>query len=167
MSIATRFWSQSCREYRDFQVVFALLTLNFVIPAVSYALRPEIAAGQFVAINHILGGIDYLFPEAGSRVWRYLAAANVMTLGLMCFLMQYDLRKYRVVLVPLCFLKAYNATLFLAGWYTSTGLPALLAIAIFDYVTSAAFAFFSLRAFRAIQTVGDGNLIPRPGFLRL
>src|SRR5687767_491616 len=106
------FWRQPCRAYRNFQIAFTILTLNFAIPAVSYALTPDTAMKQWVEINDVLGGAPYLFPEAESRVWRYLGAANVMTLGLMCFLLQWNLRRYRPVLLPLAFLKGYNATLF-------------------------------------------------------
>ena len=166
MSWILRFFRQPCGAYRNFQIVFTLLTLNFVIPAISYALAPQIAADQFRQINALLGGSSYDFPEAASRLWRYLGAANVMTLGLMCFLLQWDLRKYRVILLPLFFLKSYNATLYLFGYFGAPQYPAFLAVAIFDYITSWAFWFFSTRAHRAIQEVEDEQLIPRPASSR-
>jgi hypothetical protein len=157
-----QFWCQPCRRYRDFQVVFTLLTLNFVVPAVSYALRPEIAAAQFAAINELLGGAPYTFPEAGSRLWRYLGAANVMTLGLLCLLLQLDLRRYRASLGILVFLKSYNATLFLFGFVAATQFPALLAVALFDYATSLAFWFFATRAHHEIADRPNADLVPAP-----
>lgn len=156
------FWQQPSKAYRNFQVMFTLLTLNFVIPAISYAIAPEIAVGQFIQINELLGGAPFSFPEAGSRMWRYLGAANVMTLGLMCFLMQWNLRKYFVLLLPLVFLKAYNSTLFLFGFIASPQVPAFLAIAIFDYITSWAFWHFSRRAYHDIQTRENHALLPQP-----
>jgi hypothetical protein len=163
MSILRSFFGQPHRRYRDFQIVFALLTLNFSIPAVSYVVAPEIAHEQFSRIGEMFGGGAYTAPEPASRVWRYLGAANVMTLGLMCFLMQLNLRRNYVLLGPLTFLKAYNATLF-AGGFAVTGYPAFLAIALFDFLTSAAFVFFSRRAYRAIEGRPDGELVPRPGW---
>lgn len=157
------FLRQPARRYRDFQLVFTALTLNFALPAVSYVVAPEVAAEQISRINELLGGGPYTAPESASRVWRYLGAANVMTLALMCFLLQLDLRRYFVVLLPLTFLKAYNATLFLVGGLV-TGAPALVAIAIFDYLTSAAFVFFSRRAHAEIRVLDDALLVPRPYF---
>lgn len=162
MESLKRFWNQPARAYRDFQIVFTLLTLNFVIPAVSYALMPDVAMSQLAKINEILGGAASSFPEAQSRIWRYLGAANVMTLGLMCFLMQWNLRRYRAILLPLIFLKAYNSTLFLFGYFATPQYRALLAIAIFDYVTSWAFWFFSRRAYNQIKPLPNDALVPKP-----
>lgn len=155
-----RFWRQPCRRYRDFQIAYTVLTLNFALPALVYTFAPEQAMAQFLDINRLLGGADYLFPEADSRVWRYLAAANVMTLGFMCLLLQLDLRRYFPVLVPLTFMKAYAATCWLAGWIASPEYRFFLAAAVLDYVTSAAFVFFAVRARRAID--GAPELVPRP-----
>ncbi|MCB9640490.1 MAG: hypothetical protein H6728_06215 [Myxococcales bacterium] len=166
MSWFKRFWQQPSKPYRNFQLMFTLLTLNFFIPAISYALAPEIVASEFQRINQTLGGALYNFPEASSRVWRYLGAANVMTLALMCFLMQWDLRKYRVVLFPLFFLKSYNATLYLFGYFAAPQYPAFLAVALFDYATSWAFWFFSTRAHKAIQDLEDTQLVPQPASSR-
>ncbi|MBI3185581.1 MAG: hypothetical protein HYZ28_25870 [Myxococcales bacterium] len=157
-----RFLFQPNRRYRDFQLVFTLLTANFFFPALSYVLTPEIAAEQMGRINELLGGVAIEFPEAGNRFWRYLGAANVMTLALMCLLLQLNLRRFYVVLWPLTFLKAYNATLFLFGFLAAPGFRALLAVAIFDYLTSAAFVFFARRAHREIRGASEESLVPRP-----
>ncbi|MCK6549093.1 hypothetical protein L6R52_24835 [Myxococcota bacterium] len=155
------FFSQPSRAYRDFQIAFTVLTLNFTLPALSYIFAPEIAAEQLSQINELLGGGPYTAPESESRVWRYLGSANVMTLGLMCFLLQLDLRRYYATLFPLTFLKAFNATLFVGGFIT-TGAPMFLAVAIFDYVTSVAFVFFARRAHRDVAARRDDALVPRP-----
>ena len=157
------FWRQPCRRYRDFQIAYTLLTLNFVLPAISYAVAPETAMEQLTWLNALLGGAPYTFPEAASRVWRYLGAANVMTLGLMCALLQLDLKRFYPVLVPLTFLKAYNATLFLFGFFAAPQYKVLLAVALFDYLTSAAFVFFARRARGEIEGF-SGALVPRPRF---
>lgn len=162
MSWLGRFFTQPTRRYRDHQLVFALLTLNFVLPALTYSFAPQSAMDSFLRINTILGGAPYDFPEAASRVWRYLGAANVMTLGLMCALLMADLRRFYPVLVPLTFMKLYAATSWLVGFVLDPGARFFLAAAILDYVTSFAFVFFAVRARRAIEGVPDAALVPRP-----
>lgn len=157
-----RFWRQPNRRYRDFQIVFSLLTLNFVVPAVTYSLAPQVAMDQFLAVNDLLGGDPYVFPETGSRVWRYLGAANVMTLGLMCLLLQLNLVRFFPVLVPLTFMKLYAATHWLGGWFADPGAMFFLAAAVLDYATSTAFVFFAVRARRALRDPGDEELVPPP-----
>lgn len=140
-------------EYRQFQVVFTILTLNFAIPTLSYIFAPQVAHDQFVLLNAMLGGAQYTFPEYGSAFWRYLGAANVATLAFMCALLQWDLRRFFPVLVPLTFMKALAATLWLAGFLQNPEWPAFLAAALLDYVTSAAFVFFATRAHRGLQSM--------------
>ena len=155
-------WFPTNPTLRNFQIVFTILTLNFIIPAFSYTFAPQLAMGQFLEINSILGGAEYTFPEAQSRVWRYLAAACVMTLGLCCFLLQLNLRRFYPVLVPLTFMKAYAACCWLVGWLAEPGLRFFLAAAVLDFVTSAAFVFFAVRAHRQIAERDDEELVPRP-----
>ena len=156
------FLGQPCRRYRDFQVAYTLLTLNFVIPALSYTFQPDVAVASFLDLNALLGGTPYTFPEAGSRLWRYLGAANVMTLGFSCFLLQLDLRRFYAVLVPLTFMKAYAATCWLFGWFVDPGARVFLAAALFDFATCAAFVFFAVRARREMDARPDAPLVPRP-----
>ena len=162
MNALARFWRQPCRRYRTFAVAFALLAANFIVPAVSYTFFPDVAVRSFLDVNRLLGGDAYPFPEAASRVWRYLGAANVMTLGFMCLLVLLDLRRWFVVVVPLTFMKAYAAALWLAGWIAAPGFRFFLAAAALDFVTSAAFLFFALRARAEIAGVPDEALVPRP-----
>lgn len=162
MSGIGAFLGQKNRAYRDFQIVFTVLTLNFALPAMSYVVAPQMATRTISQVGEMLGGGPYTFPEEGSRLWRFLGAANVMTLALMCFLLQWNLRRYYATLLPLTFLKAYNASLFLADYLVGSHYPAFLAVAILDFVTSAAFVFFARRAHRAIADVPDADLVPRP-----
>lgn len=158
-----RFFAQPARRYRDFQIAFTILTLNFAIPAASYVVAPEVAVSQFSKIGALLGGGPYAHApgEASSRLWRYLGAANVMTLAFMCLLLQLDLRRNYRVLLPLLFLKGFNATLFVGGFAT-TRYPAFLVVAFVDFLTTGAFAFFAVRARRDIEARSDGDLVPRP-----
>ena len=43
--------TSSVSAYRNFQIVFTVLTLNFVIPALSYTFAPREAMEQFLAVN--------------------------------------------------------------------------------------------------------------------
>jgi len=135
---------------RQFQIVFVLLALNFIIPAISYTFFPHVAVEGFLSLNTLLGGAEYTFPEAQSRVWRYLGAANVMTLGFMCTLLLANLRRFYPVLVPLTFMKGYAALAWLFGWIADPGARFFLAAAVFDALTCCAFVFFATRARRAL-----------------
>ncbi len=156
------FFQQPSKSYRNFQFVYIFFVLNFVIPAISYAVAPEVAIGQFRRTNTMLGGADYTFPEEQSRVWRYLGAANVMTLGLLCALLTWDLKRYRPVLGPLIFLKGYNASLFLFGWFAARQYPVLLAVALYDYLTCVGFWYFATRAYEDVKDRPDSELVPPP-----
>jgi hypothetical protein len=158
MTALRAFWTQPTRRYRDFQIVFTLLTLNFTLPALSYTFAPEVAIGQFLQINDLMGGEAYTFPEAASRVWRYLGAANVMTLGLMCFLLQLDVRRFYPVLVPLTFMKLYAASCWLVGWVQDPGARFFLAAAVLDFASSAAFVYFARRAHAEVTA----ESVPQP-----
>jgi len=158
-----RFFTQPSKKYRNFQIIFTILTLNFFIPSLSYIFSPQTAIDQFVQLNAKLGGSQY-DPgfEMNSRFWYFLGAANVMTLALMCFLLQFNLRRFYAVLVPLTFMKALAATLWLAGYIHSPEYPGCLSAAILDYVTSAAFVYFAVSAHRDIASKADDVLVPKP-----
>jgi hypothetical protein len=162
MGIIGRFLAQRSKKYRNFQIAFTILTLNFAIPSLSYALAPQVAVDQFVQINVKLGGTYDPAFEMQSRLWYFLGTANVMTLALMCFLLQYNLRRFYPVLIPLTFMKAMAATLWLIGYLRAPQHPGCLAAAILDYVTSAAFVYFAVTAHRDIKDVPDGELVPGP-----
>ena len=162
----SRFLNQPSAKYRDFQVVYAILTLNFALPSIGYIFFPEATHEQFVALNAMLGGAPYTFAEAQSSFWRFLGAANVATLAFMCAMLQWNLRRNFVVLVPLTFMKTLAATLWLAGFIDAPHYPAFLAAAVLDYVTSAMFVFFAIRARRDIDDLPDDDLVPRPNPLR-
>lgn len=157
-----RFFRQPSRRYRDFQLVFALLTLNFTIPALSYTFTPEIALGNFEQINALLGGQDRPFPEVDHVLWRYLAAANVMTLGFMCALLMVNLKRFFPVLVPLVFMKMFAALSWCGVFLADTSRPVYGAAALLDLITSAAFVFFATRARRDLDAHSDEALVPQP-----
>jgi hypothetical protein len=162
MLMLKSFLSQPVTAYRDFQIVFTLLTLNFAIPTLSYAFFPDVAMANFSQLNTLLGGGPYTVAENTSHFWRYLGTANVASLAFMCFLIQLDIKRFGEVVVPLSFLKATAATLWLAGWLQHPEYPAFGAAALLDYGTTAAFLIVVLRARRAVAASPDATLIPRP-----
>lgn len=157
-----RFWTQPNRQYRNFQIVFTALTLNFAIPSLCYVVAPEASIGQFIQLNQLAGGAEYTFPESASRLWRYLGTANVATLALMCALLQMNLRKNLAVLLPLTFMKGMAATFFLCAFLATPQYRVFLVAGIFDLFTTAAFQIFAKRAFKQIQHELDESLVPQP-----
>ncbi len=155
------FLYQPSRAYRDFQIVLGLLAVHFALPALSYAFAPERPIAQLVWLDTLLGGAGWDFPEAGSRVWRNLAAANVMTLALLCVLLMRDIRASRHLLLPLVFLKGSNALLFCIDFFV-VGAPAFLAIGLWDLSNCWMFVFFTRRALRDLEGRDDAVLVPRP-----
>jgi len=161
-----RFFRQPSAAYRNHQIAFTVLTLNFVVPAFTYSLLPDQALEQFMDVNRLFGGVAYPFHESESWLWRHLAAANVMTLGFMCLLLQVNLRRFLPVLVPLTFMKGYAATSWLIAFIAHSEVPLFLAGAVLDYATCIAFVTFSTRAYRDIAGRPDSDLVPRPFFVR-
>ena len=143
--------------YRAFQVVYAILVLNFAIPAVSYMVAPEMTVDTLDRVNRLLGGGPYPFRESG-QVWHMLAVGNVMTLAFMCALILADVRRFRAVLPALAFLKAYSA-LYSAWIGTHHHCPAFLAIFALDGATTIAMVVFARLALRA---VGDAPVHGAP-----
>jgi len=136
------------RAYRAFQVTYALLTLNFVLPAISYMAKPELTLKTLDDVNRLLGGGGYPFAESG-QVWHMLACGNVMTLGFMCAILLLSLRRFYPVLPSLVFLKGFSATYAtFIGFRHAT--PSFWAIGVLDGSTTLAMIFFAVRAHRAL-----------------
>ncbi len=157
------FLTQPTSAYRDFQVVFTILTLNFLVPAATYLFAPDLAYGELDRLCSILGWEPMTDPERGSEFWRFLGFSNVLALAFMCALMQLNLRRWYPVLLPLLVLKGGSvvgaAWLFVFG----SGHPFFALAVLFDGVTMAAMIFFSSRAHRALPA-DDAGLVPAPRF---
>lgn len=137
------------RAYRTFRIVYAIIILNFVVPAISYIVAPQAAIGTLDRVNRALGGGAYPFVESGS-LWHMLGVGNVMTLGFMCALLFVDLRRFYPVLPALAFLKAFSAAY--ATWIgVSHACPAFVAIGVLDGTTTIAMVVFATRARRALD----------------
>lgn len=133
---------------KAFHIVYTLLALNFIIPVITYAVAPSIAVGQFADIGKLFG-ITYTHTE-DSVLWWVLAIANVSTLGFCCLLLQVNLKKYYVCLIPLIFLKSMASLGFLTVYIFVEQFPAYLAAFLFDGITVFLMWFFATRAYKEI-----------------
>jgi hypothetical protein len=130
---------------RAFRVVYGILILNFLLPAISYAVAPGIAEAQFSEWNELLGGAAYAPPR--HELWHMLGTTNVVALAFMCALLFWDVRRFSPVLPALLVLKGASAaySLVLA---VALGIPAFYAVFVLDGVTTLAMWFFARRALR-------------------
>ncbi len=157
------FLSQPTSPYRNFQVVFTVLTLNFLTPAAVYLLAPDLAYGELDRLCSILGWEAMTGPEQGSEFWRFLGFSNVFALAFMCFLLQVNLRRWYPVLLPLLVLK--GGSVVGAAWFFlfGSGHPFVALAVVFDGLTMATMIVFASRAHGALPN-GDAGLIPAPRF---
>jgi len=158
-----RFLRQKHPAYRNFQLVYTVLTLNFLIPATSYLVAPDVAVQSIHDMSALLTDQPYEVSEE-SHMWRFLAVSDVMTLGFMCLLLQLNLRRWFAILLPLMFLKG---SCVVASAYV--GLfqyqhAFFVVPVVLDSVTVLAMWFFATRAHRQISGSPDDNLVPRPRF---
>ncbi len=121
-------------RWKVFRLGYALLALNFLLPAASYVVAPGIAIEVMDRVNRLLGGGPWPSAE-DSELWHLLAVGNVATLGFMCLLIFWDLRRYRPVLPALVFLKAFSALYALAR-AAAGGPPAFYGVFLLDGVTT-------------------------------
>lgn len=129
-----------------FRAVYLFLGLNFALPTIAYAFAPDMAMGLFSSLNELLGGGP--LPAEVSVFWRVLGVANVGTLAFCCFLVLSDLPRWRAVVVPLVFLKAFDAL----DWGVAAATfkePAFIAAFLLDLPTAVALWWFPRRALAA------------------
>ena len=145
-------WNRSQLRRLAFQVVFTLLSLNFLVPAATYLLAPERAIAPLLDLGARLGWPEYpaLAAESGSFVWRTLAATNVLTLGTLCVALQWNVVRHYPLLFPLAFLKGATALAFAGQWAVGFRHPLFLAIALWDGLAVFLFLFFASRARAAL-----------------
>ncbi len=133
---------------RAFKVVYGLLTLNFLLPALYYALDAEGAAAMFYGLGAPFGVETQPFSE-DSMFWRILGIGNVATLGFCCALLWKDLVRNYPVLVPLVFLKSMSVIGFVMAMATHPH-PAFAVGIAFDGLTVWAMIFFARGAYQEL-----------------
>ena len=132
-------------KLRQFRIVYAFLAAQFIVPAISYIAMPQTTIATLDKVNRALGGGTYSVAEASSSIWHMLAVGNVMTLGFMCALMAWDLRRYYGMLPGLAFLKGFSAIYSLALGFTEH-VPMFFGVFVLDGITAGAIVFFARRA---------------------
>ena len=130
------------------QAAFALLTLTFLIPSLSYFFTPGTAVAQFRSLGALLGSPQYPFAEDG-HLWRILAFGNVFTLGTMTAMMAYDIRRNHALIPAFWVLKACSAFGYLWVFVLQLRYPVFLAVFLLDSVVLVAVPLLGHRARRA------------------
>jgi hypothetical protein len=128
VALAWRRWRFAASELR---VVYALLAVFYGGLGVSYLADPGRAVRTFSRLNQLLGGGP--LPNIDVPPWRYVTAAGMTTLALMCLMVVVDLRRNHPVILPAVFFKALNAVLWFV-WFGQSDLPVFLAAGILDVI---------------------------------
>ena len=135
--------------YRAFQFVYAAVALNFLIPAISYIVAPELAVATMNDVNLALGGP--VWPVEQGHVWHMLAVGNVMTLGVLCVVIGVDVVRCIAMLPALLFLKLFSAFYSLGLALTLDGVPAFFAVFVLDGTTAVLLGIFGVVGYRAAR----------------
>ncbi len=147
------------REVKQARWVFAVLAAQFIVPAFSYLVQPAVALGTLDRVNRLLGGGGYAAAENTGHVWHMLAVGNVMTLGFLCALLAFDVRRFYPALPGLVFLKGFSA-LFSLGLGLTGHPPLFFAVFALDGATTVAMVVFGVRANRALRRAEGEVLAP-------
>jgi hypothetical protein len=143
------------RQLRIFRIVYALLAIQFAIPALSYMVVPEMTEEMLDRINRALGGAAVPPSEVQCEsIWHMLAVGNVMTLGFMCALMAWNLRRHYALLPGLAFLKGFSAFYSLLLGFAHR-MPMFYAIAVLDAATTGVIIYFARSAYQALRDHKD------------
>jgi hypothetical protein len=130
--------------------MYAFLAAQFIVPAISYIVSPATTIASLDKINRALGGATYVVNETNASIWHMLAVGNVMTLGFMCAMMAWDLKRHYGMLPGLTFLKGFSALYSLALGFTEH-VPMFFGVFVLDGVTASAIVFFARRAHRELE----------------
>ncbi len=160
MAEPTRFFSQPCKPYRNFQVVFAGLTVMFLCSTIGYTFLPETVIDSFSQINVLLGGGELQLPDRVSHFWRLLGCGNVIALALCCAMLLRDLKRNYPVLYPLALMKGFVSVAWTWVWLADTSVPFYGVAAALDGATLVVILYFATTARRAIDDDADVLLIP-------
>ncbi len=157
-----RFLFQPNRAYRDFQLVYSVLTLQFLIPSLTYLVAPEVALETVHQISAFLGS-PYPFSEE-SHIWRMLAFSDVWTLGSMCLILQLNLRRWYPVLLPLLICKGSSVVGSAYIYFVQEPHPFLLVPVFLDGLTVWVMWYFASKARRESDDDDIRAWVPQPRF---
>lgn len=160
-----RFLKQPNRTYRNMQIALSLLTLNFAIPSFIYLLAPENALEQFRQLGALFGA-EQLPASEESHIWRVLAFSNVLTLALLCVLVQLNVRRFALAILVFAVLKGGSALGFLYTHLAVEAHPVFLAAFGWDGLAVFLVVFFGTRSLRSLRRdpAAVAQLVPRLRF---
>ncbi len=149
--------------YRRFRWGMAAIALNFLLPAASYIVDRGTTEAVVDRLNGLLGGGT--LPPDGGHLWHMLAVGNVATLGVMCAMLLFDIRRFHPILPALLFLKAFSA-LYSLGIAIVEGYPVFYAVFLLDGATTLAMAWLTERAIDALNGQPPVSLVAHLVFAR-
>jgi len=155
-----RFWKQPNKRYRNFYIVFFLLGVHFLIPSLNYAFAPQSAIHTFEVLGQLAGHAEYPYAEDGF-IWRILGAGNVFTLAFMCFMIMTNVKRFYVVLWPLCVMKAFASLGFLAAYLYGYRFTPYLGVFAWDGINVLMFLYFAHSAYWSLEEWGEESAVPR------
>ncbi len=155
------FFSQPNKDYRNMQLVFTYLTVNFIFPSLGYYFLPEFAYGEFLRIGDLLGAGPYPLPDENSYLWRTLGAGNVLTLATLCFWMQRDIRKWPHLAPVFYVLKSSSAVGFLYVYVFKLHYLTFLAVFFYDGLAVVLVWYFGGKAWRSLANSETATLVPK------
>ena len=146
-------------RWRVFQIGYAILAANFLLPVIGYIAAPDSAAASFISLSTMFGVENYAWSEE-SRFWYVLGVGNVATLGFCCLLVLWNFKRFEPVVVPLVFLKACSVVGFGIA-FIADPMPSFLIASVFDGLTCAAFLWLAhlARTHLSMQMIVDEQAV--------
>jgi hypothetical protein len=155
------FFNQPCKSFRNFQMVFVVLTLMFTSSTITYTLMPAMTMESFSTINQILGGGELQLPDSESQFWRLLGCGNVAALMLCCLLLLINIKRFYPVVYPLLLMKGFVGFSWLYIYLQDTSIPFFGVAAGLDVLTFFVILYFPRKAMDALKEADESTLIPQ------
>lgn len=162
------FFSQPNRAYRNSWIVLGLLGAHFLIASSAYVVTPLTAIGQFRSLGALIGQA-YTVSEF-SHIWRVLAAGNVFTLGVLCFVIAWNPRRNHPLIPIFVVLKGFSALGFLSVFVVGKVAPwtmlgyafaPFLGVFVWDSLNAWMVWHFGWRAHQSLKDRSkDSGLVP-------
>lgn len=136
------------KEEEQLRLVLQLSAVTYLVAGLAFALAPEL----ILRIINFFSGLFIpslkLMPITAERFWLSLAFSMMMTITVLCFMAQYNIRNNKHFIVPLLVAKAASSLSSLCFFIFSDRYFAYLAIFLVDGSIFWITLFFYLRASR-------------------
>ncbi len=137
------------KEERQLRLVLQLSAVTYLVAGLAFAVAPE----QILRIINFFSGLFIpslkLMPITAEKFWLSLAFSMMMTITVLCFLAQYNVRKNKLFIFPLLVAKAASSLSAIGFFIFSDRYFAYLAIFLVDGAIFWITLYFFLRASRA------------------